>query len=293
MAKYSKKKTFKKHKRYQRNKFASKQSSYRSIIPRTIQIATKRNQNQTLRFTINQTWVVDPTLLAAGKSAVLSFRANSIFHSHMPTGGATNTVFKSQNPQKYNNNGSANPLIQQNADGWDQWTNRYQHFCVVGAKMTYSYEPIDTGVPAIAFSHISGVSGAVTTDTTSAEINELPFLKRHSLSSSPLYSIATGGIRGNMKYSVRQFEGVKDPEDNSNLRGRFENPNLNPPSTGSPPSEQSFFYFGVAPIDPATQNKMPKGVLRIKLEYITQLKEPTETNFLQVITNTADAPDEL
>jgi len=33
--------------------------------------------------------------------------------------------------------------------------------------------------------------------------------------------------------------------------------------------------------------------LRVKIEYITQMKEPTETNQIQVITDTANAPDEL
>ncbi|AXH75605.1 MAG: putative capsid protein [Circoviridae sp.] len=290
-------KNVKKHKRYARGraKYGSKQSAYRQVIPRTIQVATKRNMNQTLKFVINQTYVVDPSTLGAGETAVLSFRANSIYQSHMPTGSATVNPFKSQDPSKYNNNGAASPLIQQNADGWDDWTNRYQHFCVTGSKITYTYEPTETGAPAVFISHLAGVSGAIVKATTSAAINTLPFIKRHSLTTQGVTSgiNATTGIRGNMMYSARKFEGVKDPEDNSNLRGRFANPNLAVPTTGATPGEQSFFYLAMATVDPATSNKMPGGVLRLKIEYITQLKEPTETNKIQVVTSTAVPPDEL
>ena len=285
------------HKRYAKGKqkYGSKQSAYRATIPRTIQIATKRNMNQTLKFTINQTYVVDPSVLGAGESAVLSFRANSIFQSHMPTGSTAANPFKSQDPARYNNNGQASPVISQNADGWDDWTNRYQHFCVTGSKITYTFEPTETGAPAVLVSHLAGVSGAIVKGTTSAVINTLPFVKKHSLTTQGITSgiNAATGIRGNMRYSCRKFEGVKDPEDNSNLRGRFANPNLTVPTVGATPGEQSFFYLAMACVDPATSTKMPGGVLRLKIEYITQLKEPTETNKIQVVTDTAHAPDDL
>lgn len=279
-----------------RKLYASKQSAYRNTIPRTIQIATKRNQNQTLKFVVNQIYVVDPSSLAVGKAAVLSFRANSIFHSHMPTGVSSIPVFKSQDPAKYNNNGQLTPaVIEQNADGWDDWTERYQHFCVTGSKITYTYEPIETGAPAILCSHLSGVSGAVTTDTTSAQMNKLPYVKKHSLATQGITSgiNASTGIRGSMTYSCRKFEGVKDPEDNSNLRGRFANSQLAVPTIGATPSEQSFFYLHMSTVDPLASGKMPGGVLRLKIEYITQLKEPTESNKIQMITGTGYAPDEL
>lgn len=284
---YNKKKQYKK--RYSRKP----KSNYRSVIPRTIQIATKRNQNQKLKFVLNHTWIVDQTQLANGKTAVLSYRANSIFASHMPTGSNSVNAFISQNPEKYSNNGQQDPVINANADGWNEWTNRYQHFCVTGSKMTYSYEPTGTGTPAILFSHLSGVGSAVTTDTKSSYMNELPFSKRHSLSTSPNFNVTSGGIRGSLNYSARKFEGVVDPEDNTNLRGRFANPNLTVPTVGATPGEQSFFYIALAAINPAATMKLPPGVLRVKIEYITQMKEPTETNQIQVITDTANAPDEL
>lgn len=289
--KYNKKKYARKSRKHS---YASRQSSYRTGIPRTIQIATKRNQNQTLKFVVNQTYVADPNQLQVGQAAVLSYRANSIYHSHMPTDSTAALVFKSQDPAKYNNDGQLQPaVIQQNADGWNEWTNRYQHFCVVGSKMTYTWEPIGQGAPSTLFAHLSGVSGAVTKATKSSLLNEMPFTKRHSIAMIGVSSPKSAGVRGSITYSARKFEGVKDPEDNSNLRGRFANPNLQTPTEGATPGEQSFFYLALAPVDPLTSTKMPQGVVRVKIEYIVQLKEPTETNQIQVVTDTANAPDEL
>jgi len=87
---------------------------------------------------------------------------------------------------------------------------------------------------------------------------------------------------------------VKDPEDNSNLRGRFANSFVTPPVLGATPTEQSFFYLALAPIDPATSLAVGEGVLRVKIEYIVQLREPTESNQIQMVTGTGEAdPDEL
>lgn len=259
--------------------------NFRTSVPRTIQIATKRNMNQTLKFVVNQTWVVDPTSQAAGLTAVLSYRANSIFNSHMSTSvTATAGLFKSQDPTKYSNNGSLTPVISQNADGFDTWSDRYQHFTVTGSRMTYTYEPMAAGAPAIFCSHMSGVSGAVNANTTAARLNELPYVKRHSVVPQALLAggISGPGIRGSMNYSARRFEGIKDPEDNSNLRGRFANSLVTPPVVGATPSEQTFFYLAIAPIDPSATTVVSGGVLRVKIEYVVKLKEPTESNQIQV-----------
>jgi len=271
-------------------KLQGNRKQYRKQVPTTIEIATKRNMNQTLKFVVNQTYLVDPAQIAVGKCAVLSYRANSLYKCHMPTGNtAQAALFKSQDPTKYNNNGQLDPVISQNADGWDEWTERYQHFCVTGSKISYTYEPVSTGAPAIFFSHLSGVAGAITADTLSSRLNELPYTTRHSQPSGGIGAYSMG-IRGSRKYSARAFEGVKDPQDNSNLRGRFANSQLNPPTTGNTPGEQSFFYIGMAPVDPLTTQKMAAGVLRVKIEYIAQLKEPTESNQIQA-TGTAHAGD--
>lgn len=254
-------------------------SQYRTTIPRTIQIATKRNLNQTLKFVLNQSWVLDPTVMAAGQTMNLQYGANTIFESHLP--GAADgqaLAYKSQDPTLYNNQTSLG--IKQHADGYNDWAPRYQHFCVVGSKLTYTWEPTGTGVPCTMFAHLSGVTPAIIASTNSAAINKLPFTNRHSIASIGVSSPKSAGVRGDLKYSARSFEGVTDPDDNSNLRGRFGNTSSG--GVGLNPGEQSYYNIAFAPVDPATAGKMPGGVLRVRIEYITKLKEPTESNMIQV-----------
>lgn len=266
-------------------------SNYRAQIPRTIQISTKRNKNMKLKFTLNQTWLCDPSKLTSpGETLVFSYRANSIFESHMPTGtSVTNIAAVSQDPTVYNNNAQATPVIQQNADGFDTWSNRFQHFTVTGSKITYTFEPTSANAPAILCSHLSGVSGAIQSSTTAVRLNGLPYLTRHSLvpKSSSIGIFSANGCRGSRTYSARAFEGVSDPDDNSNLRGRFANSAVTPAVIGAVPGEQSFFYIALAPINPATADYVGKGVLRVKIEYIVNLKEPTESNQIQLQTKSA------
>lgn len=281
--------------RKQRKRIARKpkkvpRSNYRSSIPRTIQIATKRNMNMKLKFTLNQTWLCDPSKLTnPNDTLVFSYRANSIYQSHMPTLSTTQALASiSQDPTLYSNNANATPLISQNAEGFDTWSDRFQHFTVTGSKMTYTFEPYSTGAPAVLCSHLSGVSGAITTATSAVRLNGLPYTTRHSIVSSEANPVtaAYNGVRGSRNYSARKFEGVVDPTDNSNLRGRFANSLLTPPVVGASPGEQSFFYLAIAPIDPATTAAAGKGVLRVKVEYIVHLREPTDSNQIQMISAT-------
>lgn len=289
---------------YKRNtKFAPKRkvykkktvSSYRKAIPRTLQIATKRNKNMKLKFVVNQTYILDPTIsgFPAGQAAFLSYRANSIFSSHIPV-STTAGLWASQDPTKYNNLSSA--LLSQNADGWNEWTNRFQHYCVTGSKITATFEPASNGVPTIMSLHTSGVGGAIQSSTTSARINTLPYVKKASIVSTGISVPNQAGARMSMNYSARKFEGVTDPDDNSNLRGRFANTLITPPTVGLTPTEQSYYYVTFTPIDPATTGAMPRGVVRVKVEYIVHLKEPTESNQIQLQTGTSsqfDGADEL
>lgn len=253
--------------------------NYRDNIPRTIQIATRRNQNQRLRFVLNQSWVVDPTVYAAGSTMNLQYGANTIFESHLPTAADGQALaWKAQDPTLYSNKTSDG--IKQHADGYDDWAPRYQHFCVTGSKMTYTFEPTGTGVPSVLFAHLSGVTPAIIASTNSATINKLPFTNRHSIAMIGVSSPKAAGIRGDLKYSARMFEGVTDPNDNSQLRGRFGNTSSG--GVGLNPGEQSYYNLALAPVDPSTAGKMPPGVIRVKIEYIVSLREPTESNMVQV-----------
>lgn len=263
----------------------SNKKMYRMPIPTTIQIATRRNLAQTLKFVVNQTYVYDGTKTPNGKCAFLNYRCNSIFNSSMPN-SLTADEWRSQEPAIYDN--LASNLKTPPATGWAEWTERFSHFFVLGSKLTYTFEPNSTGAPATLFTHISGAAAAITINSTSAEMNKLPYCNRKSVTSQLLAGInSSAGCKGSINYSAKKAHGVKDVQDNSILRGRFANSGLG--TTGSAPSEQSFFYLALAPVDPNSTASMPSGVFRVKVEYVVRLVEPTETNQVQV-TGTGPVP---
>lgn len=285
MPKYLKRRRARRNPKSVRSKlFRKPKNRYRPHIPRTLQIATRRNPNQILRFVINQSYIYDGTVTGNGDTAFLCFRANSIYNSQIPV-STTAGEWTSQDPTKYSNKSS--DLITQSADGYDDWKNRYNHFSVLGSKIQTTIEPMSTGTPCIHFHHLSGTQGAIQAGVKSSTINQLPYTYRTSVNATIQGGGATGGgSRMYQSYSTKKFEGVKDVRDNSNLRGSFGN------ISGGPalPAEQSFFYVGLSAVDPLTTTSNPKAIVRVKVEYIVMLKEPTETNQVQV-TATANAPE--
>ena len=251
--------------------------NYRRSKPKTIQIATRRNPNQILRFVVNQTYYLDGTKAAAGENNVLQFRANSIYHSHVPTSNVADQ-WLSQDPTAYDNY-IPNGVIQ-SAEGYDEWAGRYQHFCVLGSRIQSTFEPATTGQSSVHWHHLSGITNAVTNTTKMKDINKLPYTYRNSIMATTVQRGNTGS-RMNQSYSAKKFEGVSNVNDNSNLRGSF---NTASSPGGAPPGEQTFFYVGVCPTtdkSATSPNKVPSGVMRVKIEYICMLKEPTETNQVQ------------
>ena len=87
---------------------------------------------------------------------------------------------------------------------------------------------------------------------------------------------ANNGVRLFHFYSTKSFEGVSDVTDNEQLKGAM----LASPAV---PNEGSFFTVGLRNTIPSATatNRMLNGILRVKIEYITMLTEPTSTNRVQ------------
>ncbi|AXH75986.1 MAG: putative capsid protein [Circoviridae sp.] len=256
-------------------------SKYRSSVPRTIQIATKRQKSGTFKFSLNQTWINDPSSYVAtgNKIEFLHFRANSILNCHMPTQVSVNSQWTSQDPTKYNN--QIPSAVSQSVDGLALYQHLYQHFVVTGSKISVQYQAVGSGVPSTLFIVKHGVTNVVNQNTTAAKLNELPYTKRSAITTTAL---ATGGQSANCRlshtYSAKSFEGIKDPTSSSVLRGNFPAPGLTPPYAGLTPSEQTYYSVALAPIDPIATGDMPQGIFRIKVEYVCKVMEPTINNDL-------------
>lgn len=281
-----------------RSKYFAPQGStnklYRNSIPRTLQIATRRNTKQVLRFVSNQCFDVTPGGSVGGvENVFLKFRANSIYDINVGnTGnGALNapSTWAAQDPSVY---GPSQATI--NAEGFSDWQDRYSHFTVLGSKIQVTYEPygISSGsnnaVPATVYVNLAGNTSQISTGTEMSEINKLPYTKRASIVPSKTHSTSSGlisssfrgngGVRLFHYYSTKSFEGVTNVNDNEQLRGAM----LASPGV---PDEGSFFTVGLRNTIPTTApaDRMPRGILRVKIEYITLLTEPTSTNRVQEI----------
>ncbi|AXH77522.1 MAG: putative capsid protein [Circoviridae sp.] len=255
-------------------KVGSTNKLYHPSVPRTLQIATRRHSSQMLRFVKNMTFGVQPQQFA--ENIYLTIRANSIYDILSQNGGQNQPgTWNAQNNLAY---GTGVNVV--NAEGWNEWSPRFQHFTVMGSKCQVSFEPISVGYnaqgssrfePATLYCNLSGVSGAVTTTTACKDVISKPYTSRTQI----LASNARSGKRLYGFYSAKKFEGVKDVMDNSNLRGRL--------GTGAVPNEGSFFTVGIVPtvanaLGAQPTNPLPNGIMRVKMEYIVKLSEPSLTN---------------
>lgn len=272
---------------------------YRNPNPRTLQIATRRNTSQVLRFVTNQCYKVVPGGNVGGMENVfLRFAANSIYDMTNGTNGNGSLnapgTWTPQDSTKYGPS-----ITTQNATGWDEWVNRYAQFTVLGSRIQVTYEPYGVEatagakqVPTTVYINLAGNESQIGSGTQMTRINELPYTKRASIIPNLTNSIQSGalstgnsanaGVRLFHNYSAKKFEGVSDVADNDQLKGAMLTAPLKP-------AEQSWFTVGLRNTIPSTaaDERMPQGILRVKLEYITLLTEPSSTNYVQApaITN--------
>jgi len=231
--------------------------------------------NQRLRFVVNHVYDYNPGTLAGTETNGMTFRANSIADIRPDIYGTPN-VFIAQDPATY---GINVPNIK--ATGWDDWVNRYQHWTVLGSKLSATFEPYgtgeDQGQPGMMAVKVSGINGSIDATTDAAAINKLPYVKKGHVMGA---CNQNRGTRLYAFYSARKFEGVKDVVDNSVLKGRFTT--AADPATQIP-NERSFFEVALCKLNPNVGQQMPKGILSIRIEYIVHLAEPTETNQVQAV----------
>lgn len=222
---------------------------------------------------------------AMTENIFLSIRANSIYDILYQNGKLNQAnTWNAQDPEY---NPSSGLVV--NADGYSDWNERFQHFTVLGSKIQVTYQPNTGGhvadgtssrVPSTLYITLSGVPDQVTQNTPMRSIAKLPYLKRAQVMAN---NEDASGVRLYSFYSARKFEGVKDPADNSQLKGNFSNALQSP----SEPHEKSYFNVGLVPT--AYQNVgstgvpvAPGGIMRVKVEYIVKLTEPTDTNQVSV-----------
>lgn len=142
--------------------------------------------------------------------------------------------------------------------GHDQWINFYDHYNVIGSKITVNF--MTTGTDPTLDALVCGVllkdsSGSITSPTTIME------------QSNSGYKVVTNananqGVTVRKGYSAKKFFDLKDVKDNRNLVGA---------SFGANPTEDAYFHVYAAPISVGIN----PGKVRctVTIEYICQFTE--------------------
>lgn len=202
--------------------------SMMSNTPLPIKYCTKLKYSEA--FTIN------PGLAAAG---VYPFRANSLYDPNASAGGH----------QPY---------------GFDQLIALYQHFCVVGAKITFRVSvPANNDTPFIMGIHVDD-QGTLTDAANITALMEQPRTTRKIISKP---NNASGReLQITQKFSAKKFFGANSIIGESQFEG----------SDSANPTEEAYFIPWIGPMD-ATSD-LATYTCFVEIEYVAVFTEPKDLN---------------
>ncbi len=196
----------------------------------------------------------------------------------MPIGGFPNTKvvklryteIKSLNPgaglltnNKYYANGAYDvdfTGIGHQPRGFDIWAKQYEHWVVLGSKITVEWTPTTSiaGVPGYFGILKSADATAINNYLTTAELAEARFSSTQKLTGFPDRKIQ----RVAMTYSPKKFLGIKDPMDNSDLYG----------TDTSNPANTTFYTVYYGSTDGA--NDPDSAKFKVTVDYVIKFFEP-------------------
>jgi hypothetical protein len=267
MPRYSKAKPRMRKKRGYKSK-----PKYRSRVPRTLQVATRRPTTATLKFVKNLIYKVNPGGTDGTiENTYLTLRANSIYNILQQDGGVQSAGTWTPQDSAYA------PGNVVNAEGYSDWKDRFQHYTVLGSKLSAVFTPQNDSNDAREINEATfylskaGGTGEVNALTAAKDINKMPYTRKTAIKAGET-GIGKGGSLS-MNYSAKKFEGLRNVIDNATMKGQFGNAY----ASASQPTERSYFNIGIVQTIPATALP-PKGILKIQLSYIVKLTEPTGTN---------------
>lgn len=142
--------------------------------------------------------------------------------------------------------------------GRDQWSVFYDHYCVLGAKITAKF--VSTGSTASTDACMVGIllkdnSTTIVSPTTIMEQTNSGYAVLTNSNASQTKTIRKG-------YSARKFFNLKDVKDNRALVGA---------QFGSTPPEDAYFHVYQTPLSPSDDARPIRVIVTI--EYIVNLSE--------------------
>jgi hypothetical protein len=184
-----------------------------------------------VKLRYNDIIALDP---GAGTPAIAQYKANGMFDTQLSTGGHQ-------------------PM------GFDQWMTFYDHFTVVGSKITASLINASDETYTVAISLVDDT--AIINPTILSG-----FLERNG---TVWKHVGPGTGAGNMKtlskkFSARKFFGVKDPVAKSEYKG----------TVTSDPTELAMFNIIVFPFNGVSD--VTRITLNVTIEFIAVFTEPIQ-----------------
>lgn len=173
-----------------------------------------------------------------GTKSYTSWRATSAFDPYVPLGGHQ-------------------PL------GFDNWTQFYNHYTILGAKATAHYS-----VPSDLASDAVIAVGKLSDEETWAPTDVNTLIEQNKTKYTFLTARGGSNSTGNITvyYSPRKMFGLSKVSDEHDLRGQTGNA-----GTGSDPTENAYFHFGLAGMNPSDN---PVAVnCRVIIEYRIKFTE--------------------
>lgn len=148
--------------------------------------------------------------------------------------------------------------------GWDQWKNFYNHYTVIGSKMTLRV------VPNLSTSSVPAATVTIfLNDDTTLDVTN-PFIRMEKgLGTTKLFNPNQGMDKSIMLrsfFSAKKFFSVKDVKDNLTRLGAV---------TGANPSEQAIFTIVYGPADNSSTST-PACQFAVTIDYIVQFSEPAD-----------------
>lgn len=284
---YAKKKSYRKKKRGTA-RVRSGRLSKGGMFTRTLQIATQRQKNIRIKFVSNQQYQVccqSTGTNTYSETTFLAMRCNSI-HAIMYRNGSQNiggsSPSRSWGPV---GSGYGPGTATIDAEGVDLWKGKYNHFTVLGAKLTATFNTTnvqDMGVdttdtqrqgPVCCFIHKATAPDSIGVTTTAGDLLEKPYLVKQIL----MPSDTNTGCTLSMGYSARAFEGIKGSVvGHDQLRGGLLDSGL------THPTERSYYSIGICDArgesrpHNAGKERLPIMMINIHIEYVVALTEPSD-----------------
>lgn len=146
--------------------------------------------------------------------------------------------------------------------GHDQWATFYDHYTVIGSKITAQFMPTGDGPTTRSNSAVCSIM--LKDDTTPVTAGTEEVLEQTGVVYKYLGQGSSGAARLKLvkKFSAKKFFNITDIKDNTQLSGKMGSSN---------PSEEAYYHVNVAPIDNTTD---PSPVqVAVLIEYIVLLSE--------------------